>query len=86
MTNKNNNALYTGATNNMKRRVYEHKAKLVEGFTKRYNITKLFCYEIFEDSYDAISKEKQIKVCSRQKNIDFINSTNKDLKDLYNEI
>ncbi len=46
MTNKNNNVLYTGVTNNLKRRIYEHKEKLVDGFTKKYNIIKLVYYEI----------------------------------------
>jgi len=85
MTNKNNTVLYTGVTNNLKRRVYEHKAKLVEGFTKRYNIDKLVYYEIFEDSYNAIAREKQIKGGSRQKKIDLIKSMNKEWKDLYND-
>ncbi|MDZ7359046.1 MAG: GIY-YIG nuclease family protein [candidate division KSB1 bacterium] len=86
MTNKNNTVIYTGVTNNLKRRVYEHKAKLVEGFTKKYNIDKLVYYEIFEDSYNAIAREKQIKGGSRQKKIDLINSVNKDWKDLYDLI
>jgi putative endonuclease len=86
MTNKNNTVLYTGVTNNLKRRTYEHKAKLVEGFTKKYNINKLVYYEIFEDSYNAIVREKQIKAGSRQKKIDLINSMNKDWEDLYNDL
>ena len=60
MTNKSR-TLYTGITNNLERRVYEHKNKLIEGFTKKYNITKLVYYEISNDVEAAIAREKQIK-------------------------
>ena len=60
MTNKSR-TLYTGITNNLERRVYEHKNKLIEGFTKKYNITKLVYYEISNDVEAAITREKQIK-------------------------
>jgi putative endonuclease len=86
MTNKNNAVLYTGVTNDLKRRVYEHREKLTEGFTKKYNILKLVYYEVFEDVYSAISREKQIKSGSRKKKIELINSINKEWKDLYEEI
>lgn len=68
MTYKNNKVLYTGITNDLKRRVYEHKEKLVDGFTKKYNVSKLIYYEIFEDPENAILREKKIKAGSRQKN------------------
>ena len=61
MTNKNDNVIYTGITSDLKRRVYEHKEKLINGFTKKYNITKLVYYEVFEDPENAILREKQIK-------------------------
>ena len=86
MTNKNNRVLYTGVTNDLKRRVYEHKEKLIGGFTRRYNITKLVYYEIFRDSETAILREKQIKAGSRQKKIDLINNNNREWMDLYEEI
>ena len=86
MTNKRNTALYTGITNDLKRRVYEHKEKLVDGFTKRYNITKLVYYEVFADPENAILREKQIKAGSRQKKIDLINSINREWLDLYEKI
>ena len=86
MTNKHNTVLYTGVTNNLIRRIYEHKEKLASGFTKRYNINKLVYYEVFQDAYNAISREKQIKDGSRQKKINLINSLNPDWKDLYEEI
>jgi putative endonuclease len=76
MTNVNNTVLYTGVTNDLKRRTYEHKAKLVEGFTKKYNITKLVYYEVFGDAYSVITREKQIKGGSRRKKIDMINEMN----------
>ncbi|NVM02391.1 MAG: GIY-YIG nuclease family protein [Candidatus Helarchaeota archaeon] len=86
MTNKNNTVLYTGVANDLKRRVYEHKEKLINGFTKRYNIIKLIYYEVFEDVNYAIAREKQIKNGSRRKKIVLINSINKEWKDLYDEI
>ncbi|MCK4390500.1 MAG: GIY-YIG nuclease family protein [Desulfobacterales bacterium] len=86
MTNKHNKVLYTGITNDLKRRVYQHKEKLVNGFTKKYNITKLVYYEVFQDPENAILREKQIKVGSRQKKIDLINSTNRKWLNLYEEL
>jgi putative endonuclease len=83
MTNTRNNVLYTGVTNDLKRRVYEHKEKLVNGFTKKYNITKLVYYEVFNDIENAILREKQIKGGSRQKKIELISSMNKEWQDLY---
>ena len=85
ITNKHNTVLYTGITNDLKRRVYEHK-KLVDGFTKKYNITKLVYYEVFDDAENAILREKQVKAGSRQKKIDLIRSINREWRDLYEEI
>ena len=86
MTNNRNTVLYTGVTNDLKRRVYEHKEKLTDGFTKKYNITKLVHYEVSEDIENAILREKQIKAGSRQKKIDLVNSQNKEWADLYEAI
>jgi len=86
MTNKNNGVLYTGVTNDLKRRAYEHKEKFVDGFTKKYNVSKLVYYEIFEDPENAILREKKIKGGSRQKKIDLINTVNKEWTDLYGEL
>jgi putative endonuclease len=86
MTNKHNNVLYTGVTNNLARRVFEHKEKLIKGFTEKYKAVKLVYYEVHEDAYSAISREKQIKGGSRQKKIELITGYNKDWKDLYGEI
>lgn len=86
MTNKRNTVLYTGVTNNLKKRIYEHKAKLTSGFTKKYNTNKLVYYEIYDDAYNAISREKQIKSGSRRKKIDLIHNMNPLWKDLYHEL
>jgi putative endonuclease len=86
LTNKSNKVLYTGVTGNLKKRTYEHKHKVVDGFTKRYNVNKLVYYEVFDDPYNAISREKQIKVWLRKKKIDLINSFNPTWEDLYEKI
>ena len=83
MSNKNNTVLYTGVTNDLRRRVYEHKEKMIEGFTKRYHITKLIYYEILRDAKSAIAREKQIKGGSRQKKEGLIERMNLYWKDLY---
>ena len=82
MTNFRNTTLYIGVTNNLIRRVYEHKNKMIDGFTKRYNLNKLAYYEIFNDIKTAIEREKQLKNFSRQKKIDLIKLMNPDWKDL----
>jgi putative endonuclease len=86
MTNKNNSVLYTGVTNDLKRRVYEHKNKLVDGFTKKYDIDKLVFYEIYNDINNAIFREKQIKGGSRAKKIKLIEAMNNKWHDLYDQI
>ena len=86
MTNLGNAVLYTGITSDLGRRVCEHKEKLVEGFTKKYRVTKLVYYEICEDVEGAILREKQIKAGSRQKKIALVNSMNKEWRDLYAEL
>ena len=86
MTNKNNTVLYTGATNNLIKRVYEHKNNIIKSFTSRYNIIKLIYYEILQDSYNAIAREKQIKGGSRKKKEVLINKTNPNWDDLYDKL
>jgi putative endonuclease len=86
MTNAHNTVLYTGVTNDLARRVYEHKNGIGSAFTKRYNVHKLVYYEIGNDVNAAIAREKQIKGGSRQKKIDLINRLNPEWKDLYEEI
>ena len=86
MTNRYNTTLYTGVTNNLKRRVYEHRSGTGSAFTSRYNLTKLVYYEITTDVNSAISREKQIKAGSRQKKIDLVNSVNPEWRDLYDDV
>jgi putative endonuclease len=81
MTNKSG-TLYTGVTNNLERRIYEHKHHLVNGFTKKYRIEKLVYFEETNDINVAISREKQIKGWLRKKKIALIESMNPDWKDL----
>jgi len=86
LTNKDNRVLYTGITSELKKRIFEHREKLVEGFTKRYNVTKLVYYEIFDDAENAIIREKQIKAGSRAKKIKLINGFNAGWSDLVDEL
>jgi putative endonuclease len=86
MTNIHNTVIYSGVTNNLARRVYEHKNGLGGIFTKRYNINKLVYYEITDNVYSALLREKKIKGGSRQKKIDLVNRLNREWKDLYHEI
>ena len=86
MTNKNNTVLYTGVTSNLKVRVHQHHHKLIKGFTKRYNVNKLVYAEVYEDVWDALTREKQIKAGSRQKKLDLINSNNPECNDLSEDL
>jgi putative endonuclease len=86
MTNKYNTVLYTGVTNDLMRRVWEHKEGSGSIFTSRYRVNKLVYYESYEDVNLAIAREKQIKGGSRQKKINLVNSLNPDWKDLYEEM
>jgi len=86
MTNKNNTVLYTGVTSDLKKRVHQHKEKLSKGFTKKYNVSKLVYYEMFEDMENAISREKQIKGGSRLKKFNLIRPINPEFQDLYESI
>jgi putative endonuclease len=81
MSNKSR-TLYTGVTNDLKRRVFEHKRKLIPGFTSKYNLTKLVYFETTTDINLAITREKQIKGWLRTKKITLIESINPDWKDL----
>ena len=81
MTNQSR-TLYTGVTNDIKRRVYEHKASLAQGFARRYNIDTLVYVESFTDVYSAIEREKQIKRWRREKKLQLIARENPDWRDL----
>jgi len=82
MTNKANTVFYTGVTNDLSRRVHEHREKLLKGFTRRYNATKLVFFEVCNDIQAAIAREKQIKAGSRQDKIELIRSANAEWRDL----
>ena len=81
MTNKSG-TLYVGVTNDLKKRVFQHKQKLIEGFTKKYNINRLLYFETFGDIYSAITREKTIKGWLRKKKIDLVKSTNPAFADI----
>ena len=74
--------LYTGMTNDLKRRVYQHKHKLIEGFTEKYNVTRLAYYEETQDVQTAIAREKEIKSWRRNKKLELIKSLNPTWQDL----
>ena len=82
LSNKYNTTIYTGVTNNLERRLYEHKNKLVDGFTKKYAVDKLVYFETTSDVESAIAREKQIKGWSREKKNNLINSVNPQWTDL----
>lgn len=84
--NKRNGTLYIGVTSNLVKRVFEHKNKLVDGFTKKYNIDKLAYYEIYDDIEEAIIREKRLKGASRKKKLELIEMNNPEWLDLYDEI
>ena len=85
LTNSANKVLYTGVTNNLERRCYEHKKKLVKGFTCRYNVNKLVYFEIFDQAEPAISREKQIKGLLRTKKVRLTEEFNREWVDLCKE-
>ena len=87
MSNKTNSVVYTGVTNNLLRRVYEHKNNLVpNSFTSKYNIHKLVYFETTNDIYSAISREKQIKSHGREWKNELVNTQNFQWRDLYNDL
>ena len=86
MTNAHNTVIYSGVTNNLARRIYEHRNGLGGIFTKKYNIDKLVYYEVTDSVHAAIAREKHIKGGSRKRKIDLVNSLNPEWKDLFEEI
>ena len=86
MSNQSNSVLYIGVTNDLIRRVYEHKNKLIEGFTKRYNLNKLVYFECVENVNVAIAREKQLKGWRRSKKDALIQQINSQLEDLSEQI
>ncbi len=86
LTNTRNTVLYVGVTSNLVKRIWEHKQKVVPGFTSKYNLHKLVYYESVDAITAAIAREKQLKAGSRQKKIDLINAMNPTWADLYDGI
>ena len=86
VTNHPYGALYVGVTNNLVRRIYEHKNKIMKGFTCRYGLNKLVYYEVFDSEIEAIKREKTLKRWLRDWKIDLVNKFNPDWKDLYSDI
>jgi putative endonuclease len=83
LASKRNGTLYTGVTNNLLKRIHEHKSNLVEGFAKKYNVHNLVYYEIHGNIYNAINREKQIKKWKRQWKMELIEKENPEWRDLY---
>lgn len=86
MSNKPRGVLYTGVTSDLVQRVWQHKNHAVSGFTDKYNVDKLGCYEQFSSIEDAIAREKQLKAGSRRKKISLIEAMNPSWRDLYSDI
>ena len=86
LTNKPNGTIYTGVTSDLTKRIWQHKNKTTKGFTTKYNVTQLVYYELYDDMYEAISREKQIKAGSRKAKIKLIESINQNWNDLYTDI
>ena len=82
LTNRNNKVMYVGVTNNLERRVYEHKNGLLEGFTKKYNVNKLVYFDSTTDIKAAITREKQIKGWTRNKKNELVETINPNWVDL----
>ena len=86
LASKRNGTLYIGVTNNLLKRVYEHKSHLAEGFTKKYNINMLVYYEITDDIFSALTREKQLKKWERTWKIRLIEKKNPNWHDLHAEL
>ena len=86
LTNKPGGVLYTGVTSNLPGRVWQHRARVAQGFTAKYNLKTLVYFELFDEMYAAIAREKQIKSGSRQAKIRLIESVNPTWRDLYADI
>ena len=85
IASRRDGAIYIGVTNNLVRRVYEHRIKAVPGFTSKYNITQLVWFEIYEDPISAISREKELKKWERTWKVQLIEAENPEWKDLFEE-
>lgn len=86
LSNKTNTVLYTGVTNDLKKRTYQHREKLVEGFTKKFNVSRLVYYEQTENVEGAIQREKQIKSWNRAKKVETVSKFNPKWEDLFEKL
>ncbi len=86
MASKRNGTLYTGVTSNLVRRAYQHRERMIDGFTNKYGCKLLVFFEIYDDMENAILREKQIKAGSRKKKLNLIEEMNPEWKDLYDDI
>ena len=86
LTNKSDKVMYIGVTNNLRRRLYEHKNQLVEGFTRKYHVHKLVYYEAYKEVKDAILREKRLKALLRIRKNELVKTMNPEWKDLSDEL
>jgi putative endonuclease len=86
LTNQRHTVLYTGVSGELQRRVYEHREKLLPGFTSRYNVSRLVYYECTDDPAAAIAREKPIKAGSRRKKVELVNEFNPEWRDLVHDL
>jgi len=86
LTNKSNNVLYVGVTSDLIKRIYEHKNHVMEGFSAKYNVTKLVYFELCDEMETAITREKVLKVWKRSKKISLIEKENATWQDLYEDL
>ncbi len=86
ITNKRNSVLYAGVTNNLIRRFYEHKNRLISGFSCKYNLNKLVYYAVYDNALAAITREKQLKKWNKKWKIELIEKLNPEWNDLYSTL
>ena len=86
LASRKDGTTYIGVTNDLVRRIYQHRTKAVPGFTPRYNITRLVWFEIYDDPISAISREKELKKCRRSWKVQLIEAQNPEWNDLYESI
>jgi putative endonuclease len=86
MTNRPYGTLYTGVTSDLPKRIWQHKNGITKGFCTKYNLTKLVNFELYEDMYEAITREKQIKAGSRSAKIELVTRINPAWRDLYPDL
>ena len=86
LASKKNGTPYIGVTSDLKKRIYEHRNNMIEGFTKKYSVHNLVHYEQFHDSYNAITREKRLKKWKREYKVNLIQETNPNWTDLYDQL